>query len=39
VPHALLTMLPNCGHLPHLEYPEIWNAAVLELLKEVAAPA
>jgi len=41
-PHATLTLLPNCGHLPHLEYPEIWNAAVLELLKEgekVGAPA
>ncbi|MGW8271223.1 MAG: alpha/beta fold hydrolase [Burkholderiales bacterium] len=38
-PHAVLTMLPNCGHLPHLEYPEIWNAAVLEMLKEATAPA
>jgi len=41
-PQATLTMLPNCGHLPHLEYPELWNAAVLGLLKEgekVGAPA
>jgi len=38
-PQAVLTMLPNCGHLPHLEYPEIWNAAVLELLKEATATA
>ena len=38
-PQASLTVLPNCGHLPHLEYPEVWNAAVLELLKEASAPA
>jgi len=38
-PHATLTLLPNCGHLPHLEFPETWNAAVLELLKEVSTPA
>jgi pimeloyl-ACP methyl ester carboxylesterase len=38
-PSATLTVLPNCGHLPHLEYPEIWNAAVLALLKEATAPA
>jgi pimeloyl-ACP methyl ester carboxylesterase len=38
-PNSTLTVLPNCGHLPHLEYPEIWNAAVLALLKEATAPA
>jgi len=38
-PQATLTVLPNCGHLPHLEFPEIWNAAVLEMLKEASAPA
>ena len=38
-PQATLTRLPDCGHLPHLEYPEIWNAAVLELLKEASTPA
>jgi len=41
-PQATLTVLPNCGHLPHLEFPEIWNAAVLQMLKaskELHAPA
>jgi len=38
-PNAVLTVLPNCGHLPHLEFPEVWNAAVLALLKEATAPA
>jgi len=32
-------MLPNCGHLPHLEFPEVWNAALLEMLKEAGVPA
>ncbi|MDX1376213.1 MAG: alpha/beta hydrolase [Burkholderiales bacterium] len=36
---AKLTLLPNCGHLPHLEFPEIWNAVLLEVLKEASAPA
>lgn len=36
-PNATLTMVPNCGHLPHLEYPEIWNSAVLATLKEASA--
>lgn len=27
-----LQMIPNCGHLPHLEHPEVFNAAVLEML-------
>lgn len=37
--NAKLIMLPDCGHLPHLEYPEKFNAVVLELLQEVARPA
>jgi pimeloyl-ACP methyl ester carboxylesterase len=27
-PNATLQMVPDCGHLPHLEYPEVFNAAV-----------
>lgn len=34
--HATLLMIPNCGHLPHLEFPERFNAVVLELLQPVA---
>ncbi|MDH3318237.1 MAG: alpha/beta fold hydrolase [Betaproteobacteria bacterium] len=34
-----LLMVPNCGHLPHLEYPEIFNAAVLEMLKTLSQPS
>lgn len=33
-----LMMIPNCGHLPHLEFPQIFNAAVLEMLEEVSQP-
>jgi pimeloyl-ACP methyl ester carboxylesterase len=32
-----LQMVPNCGHLPHLEYPEVFNAAVLELAQRAAS--
>jgi pimeloyl-ACP methyl ester carboxylesterase len=32
-PNATLQMVPNCGHLPHLEHPEVFNAAVLETLQ------
>jgi 3-oxoadipate enol-lactonase len=27
-PNAVLQRVPGCGHLPHLEYPEVFNAAV-----------
>lgn len=37
-PHATLLMVPNCGHLPHLEFPEIFNAAVLDTQKLLRAP-
>lgn len=36
---ATLQMIPNCGHLPHLEHPETFNAAVLEMLKAVGQPS
>lgn len=32
-PNATLQMVPDCGHLPHLEHPEVFNAAVLEVLR------
>lgn len=32
-PNATLQMVPECGHLPHLEHPEVFNAAVLEMLR------
>jgi pimeloyl-ACP methyl ester carboxylesterase len=38
-PNATLQMIPNCGHLPHLEHPEVFNAVVLEVLKAVEQPA
>ena len=28
-PNATLQMVPGCGHLPHLEHPAVFNAAVL----------
>jgi pimeloyl-ACP methyl ester carboxylesterase len=36
LPEATLLMIPKCGHLPHLEFPEIFNAAVLAMLQPVA---
>jgi pimeloyl-ACP methyl ester carboxylesterase len=38
LPGASLLMIPNCGHLPHLEHPEKFNAAVLERAQAVAQP-
>lgn len=29
-PNATLQMVPDCGHLPHLEHPQVFNQAVLE---------
>ena len=34
-PNATLQTVPNCGHLPHLEHPEVFNAAVLEVLPAI----
>lgn len=40
-PGSRLVMVPNCGHLPHLEHPEAFNAEVLRVQKSVsqASPA
>jgi pimeloyl-ACP methyl ester carboxylesterase len=34
-PNATLQRVPDCGHLPHLEHPEVFNAAVLEMLRSL----
>lgn len=34
IPRAKLVELPGVGHIPHLETPEKWRAALLEFLKE-----
>jgi len=39
LPNGALQMIPNCGHLPHLEHPGVFNAAVLEILASVPQPA
>ncbi|HEY5637836.1 MAG TPA: alpha/beta hydrolase [Burkholderiales bacterium] len=31
-PNATLTMVPDCGHLPHLEFPDLFNEALREAL-------
>ena len=37
IPHAKLLIVPQAGHLPPLEQPEIFNAAVLDFLRELPA--
>ena len=32
IPHASALIIPNCGHIPHIEYPEIFDKAVLGFL-------
>jgi 2-hydroxy-6-oxonona-2,4-dienedioate hydrolase len=32
LPHAEQTMLADCGHLPHLEHPTEFNAAVVQFI-------
>ena len=37
VPHARLVLLDRCGHVPMLEYPEVFNRIVDEFLRAVEA--
>jgi pimeloyl-ACP methyl ester carboxylesterase len=37
--NSRLIMIPSCGHLPHLEHPEQFNAAVLDVLAQARQPA
>jgi 3-oxoadipate enol-lactonase len=37
LPNAKLLIVPAAGHLPPLEQPEVFNAAVLEFLRELSA--
>ena len=39
LPNASLQLIPGCGHLPHLEHPEVFNAAVLAMRKAVGEPS
>jgi pimeloyl-ACP methyl ester carboxylesterase len=32
VPHAELVLIPNVGHVPHIQSPEVFNQAVLKFL-------
>ncbi len=38
IPGAELVLLPGLGHVPHIQAPEVFNAALLKFLKE-GAPA
>jgi len=38
IPGAELALLPGLGHVPHIQAPEVFNAALLKFLKE-GAPA
>jgi pimeloyl-ACP methyl ester carboxylesterase len=39
LPKGSLQMVANCGHLPHLEHPDVFNAAVLARLQVVGQPS
>jgi pimeloyl-ACP methyl ester carboxylesterase len=40
IPGAELVLIPNAGHVPHLEVPEIFNRELLKFLKaEATAPS
>ena len=34
IPHAISVCLPGCGHLAHMEQPDIFNHAVLRFLQQ-----
>jgi pimeloyl-ACP methyl ester carboxylesterase len=33
MPHGTLLIVPNCGHIPHLEQPAMFHQAILDFLK------
>src|ERR1700722_6270187 len=39
IPGAELALLPGLGHVPHIQAPEVFNAALLKFLREDAAPS
>jgi pimeloyl-ACP methyl ester carboxylesterase len=39
IPHGELVLLPNLGHVPHLEAPEVFYQALLKFLKSDATPS
>ncbi len=39
IPAAKYVCLPGLGHMPNLEAPEVYNAAILDFLREKLAPA
>ena len=36
IPGAELALLPGLGHVPHIQAPEVFNAALLKFLREDA---
>ena len=34
IPHGEVALLPNLGHVPHIESPEVFNAALLKFLRQ-----
>ena len=34
IPNCKLVEVPNCGHIPHLEAPEVFHKALLDFLKQ-----
>jgi pimeloyl-ACP methyl ester carboxylesterase len=32
IPHATRVMTPNCGHIPHLEFPDLFLGAFMQFL-------
>src|ERR1700680_4681033 len=39
IPGAELALLPGLGHVPHIQAPEVFNAALLKFLREDATPS
>ncbi|MEZ4592277.1 MAG: alpha/beta hydrolase, partial [Chloroflexota bacterium] len=35
IPNAELVIVPDAGHLPNLEQPDIFNDAVIDFLEEI----